>query len=176
MGLAIDSIYDIPSSGAIQVIQHVVSPPRGNINFYRASGGTPTLFFISSSGDVVIERTDSRPQNIINEISSCFNLTKEELASVCKVQSRKTLYNWMEGRQPRASTMERLFDLLMIATAWKQSNFPNDYESLRRASLGKSSVLEMLKSDTLDREKILFAGSRLALINSGSTLLRDPFV
>lgn len=182
MGLAADIPYAF-SGGVPQGIYLVIPPSEKKevkqSTTYIASGGQLTSFFSTAiSGESPLPKLESlgnKLTNIIDKVSACFNLTKEELASVCQVQSRKTLYNWIDGRQPRALTMERLFDLLMIAEAWKQSNFPNDYESLHTVSVQDISVIDMLKSDTLDKEKILFSGSRLALINSAPTLLKDPF-
>jgi hypothetical protein len=184
MGLAAIAQSFVPSGGANQAIcefDSTLGKIYKTVNMYLATGGEQSVFFstpISGADNLFpeIKRPHNKFQSVISEISSCFSLTKEELAVICKVHSRKTLYNWVDGvSKPRALTLERLFDLLMIAKAWKQANLPNDYESLHLVTFHGVSIFDMLKNDTLDKEKILFAGSRLALFQSNKTPLKDPF-
>ena len=181
----IASVPDIPFSGEVR--QAIYALPFSakntqNSDLYSGSGGQFTAFFttsISGGKEVTLKKTASgiETSRILEYITSCFDLTKDELALICKVQSRKTLYNWIDGSSvPRASTMGRLFDLLMIAKAWRQTNLPNDRKVLSRPVVGGQSVVEMLKESVLNQEKILFAGSRLVLLFPfDKTNLKDPF-
>jgi hypothetical protein len=64
----------------------------------------------------------------------------------------------------------------MIAKAWRQTNLPNDRKILSMPVVRGQNILDMLKESVLNQEKILFAGSRLALLSPfGETNLRDPF-
>ncbi|MFA5959075.1 MAG: hypothetical protein WC785_00985 [Tatlockia sp.] len=173
-----------PASTCGSFIFFAVPEDKANencVNLYVATGGELSSFFstsISGGSNLLpkIEDSGSQLQHIINYITSCFTLTKDELAAISKIQSRKTLYNWADGTsKPRTLTIERLFDLFMIAKAWKQANLPSDYESLHYPIFKGVSIFDMLKSSSLDKEKILFAGSRIMLTRSNRTPLKDPF-
>lgn len=154
-----------------------------SLGIYEGSGGNVlgciTIRRVPISGGSNIAARPESPANklrtTVESICTAFEVTKDELARICKIESRKTVYNWMDGKStPRRSTMERLFDLVLIAQAWKQGAFPNDWESIHRPILGNMSVFDLLTSDKLDREAILFAGSRIALSSTRPTL-SDPF-
>lgn len=156
-----------------------------SLGIYEGSGGNVLGFFditirrVPISGGSNIPAKLESPANklsmTIQRICTAFGVTKDELAKICKIDSRKTLYNWIDGKsKPRRSAMERLFDLALIAQAWKQAALPNDRESMYRPILGNMSVFDLLTSDKLDREAILFAGSRIALSSTRQTL-SDPF-
>lgn len=180
--MVIASIPDLTLSGEAGLAIYAPAQKTQPFNLYSGSGGRLTAFFsmtISGGKEVSIREKTSEietPQ-IIEYISSCFDLTKDELALICKVQSRKTLYNWIDGTSaPRASTMERLFTLFMIAKAWKQTNLSNDHKVLSMPAVKGQSIIDMLKESVLNQEKILFAGSRLALVSLfNETNLRNPF-
>ena len=146
---------------------------------YQVSEGVvKSLRNMSPSGTIIQVRTV--PQNklptAVNEICSAFGLTKEELAKVCKVQSRKTLCNWINGdATPRKSTTIRVFDVLVTARAWLSSGFTADPKQLHRKVLGNQSVFDLLVQPEIDKERILFAGSRLNMLAPENVELSDPF-
>lgn len=162
---------------------HLVLPEGEGLkqafSLYQGSGGVVTsLLSITPSG--ANTQVHAVPQNklatAVNEISLAFGLTKEELAQVCNVQSRKTLYNWINGEaKPRKSAMSRIFDLLVIARAWNGSGFTTDREQLHEPVLGDQSVFDLLSQSEIDKERILFAGSRLNMISPVKDELSDPF-
>jgi hypothetical protein len=153
---------------------------RQRLALYQGSGGVvASLLFTTPSG--ASTKVHTEPQNklasVINEICMTFVLTKEELAQVCKVQSRKTLYNWINGEaEPRKSAMNRIFDLLIAAKAWRNSGFSVDRKSLHEPVLGKESVFTLLNQPKITKERILFAGSRLNLVSPVTNDLSDPFI
>jgi len=119
---------------------------------------------------------DNSLANKVNNICTTFNLTKTELTQVCKVQSRKTLYNWMDGTStPRKSAMSRIFDLSVIAQAWEQSGFSINNEQVNTPILDDKSILNLLTDEKLDKELILFAGTRLNLSSLPDKKFEDPF-
>ncbi len=162
---------------------HLVLPEGEGLkqafSLYQGSGGVVTsLLSITPSG--ANTQVHAAPQNklatVVNEISLAFGLTKEELAQVCNVQSRKTLYNWINGEaKPRKSAMSRIFDLLVIARAWNSSGFTADREQLHEPVLGNQSVFDLLSQSEIDKERILFAGSRLNMLSPVKDELSDPF-
>lgn len=153
---------------------------RTSVN-YIASGGFASHFFttdLSGSnntfGDTKI--SENNISRIVKEIRSVFGLTKKEFASVCQIKSRKTLYNWIDGVSvPRKKTMGRMFDLRIISEAWVQSALSIDKESLHQPVLDGVSIYELLMKDILDKELILFAGSRLNMPSMSNNKLKDPF-
>ena len=183
--LPIDAYY---TSGSFN---HYANPPaihlvlpegevlKQRFALYQGSGGeVASLLLTTPSG--ASTQVHSEPQNklasAVNEICMAFGLTKEELAQVCKVQSRKTLYNWINGEtKPRKSAMSRIFDLLVTARAWRSSGFAADKEKLHEPVLGDQSVLDLLNQPEIDKERILFAGSRLNLLSPAIKELSDPF-
>lgn len=162
---------------------HLVLPEGEGLkqafSLYQGSGGVVTsLLSITPSG--ANTQVHVAPQNklatAVNEISLAFGLTKEELAQVCNVQSRKTLYNWINGEaKPRKSAMSRIFDLLVIARAWNGSGFTADREQLHEPVIGNQSVFDLLSQSEIDKERILFAGSRLNMLSPAKDELSDPF-
>lgn len=148
-------------------------------SLYQGSGGVvSSLLSITPSG--ANTQVHTAPQNklatSVNEICLAFGLTKEELAQVCNVQSRKTLYNWINGEaKPRKSAMSRIFDLLVAARAWQSSGFAADREQLHEPVLGNQSVFDLLKQPEIDKERILFTGSRLNMLSPAKNELSDPF-
>jgi hypothetical protein len=146
---------------------------------YQGSGGGITSFLsISPSGAKT--QISPEPKNklamAINEICSAFGLTKEALAQVCQVETRKTLYNWINGETtPRKQTMSRIFNLLITARAWTQAGLTIDQAELEQPVLDNRSVLDLLSQPEIDKERILFAGSRLDLARKDQSILIDPF-
>lgn len=162
---------------------HLVLPEedmlRQNFALYRGSGGEfASRLFSTPSGASTKVHTESQNKlaSAVNEICLAFGLTKEELAQICKVQSRKTLYNWINGEaRPRKSAMSRVFNLLVTARAWRSSGFAAYKEQLHEPVLDNQSVFDLLSQPEIDRERILFAGSRLNLLAPAKKELSDPF-
>lgn len=146
---------------------------------HQGSGGmVACLFSISPSGAKIQVHTEPRNKlaNTISEICEAFYLTKEELAQACNIQSRKTLYNWINGdAKPRKSAMARVFDLLIAARAWQDSGFTTNRDQLHVPVLGGKSVFDLLNQPEIDKERILFAGSRLTMLAPAKDALIDPF-
>ena len=152
---------------------------RQRFALYQGSGGEVASLLITTPSGASTQ-IHAEPQNklasAVNEISTTFGLTKEELARVCGVQSRKTLYNWINGEaKPRKSAMSRVYDLLMTARAWRSSGFTADKGQLHEPVLDGQSVFTLLSQPIIDKQRILFAGSRLNLISPAASELSDPF-
>ncbi len=142
---------------------------------FSGSNNIPSTLESEYENSGILINKDNQFANKINDICATFSLTKTELSQVCKIQSRKTLYNWIDGTsKPRKSTMSRIFDLSIIAQAWKQSGFTNKSELLNTPILDGLSVLDLLTEEKIDKERILFTGSRLNL-SSTQKKFEDPF-
>jgi hypothetical protein len=181
--------YDYLASGTINRITsphaiHLVLTKdelEGKNGLYQASGGSTSGLYSNtlSGANNVPAKLNTQINNFtktVNIISSAFGLTKKELASACELKSRKTLYNWIDGKsQPRKKAVKRIFDLFLIAQEWKQSGFSNDAKLLHQPIIDGKSVLDFLTNENLNKELILFAGSRLFLTTQEQKTLEDPF-
>ena len=120
--------------------------PRNLFVLYSSSGGeAASLLRVTPSGATA--RITTRPKSnlaiALNEIAFAFGLNRQELARVCRVNSRKTLYNWInEEAEPRKSAMNRVFDLVITTRDWVSSGFPADRRQLHEPTLGRQSVFD----------------------------------
>ena len=148
----------------------------------RLTNGSAAVNTIRSkdSSSSCYAAAQSKPGNNIeaaaNEICQAFGLTREEFTKICKIKSRKTLYNWINGNtKPRRSTMRRMFDLWMAAKAWRSNGNSADPSLLHQPVVGNQSVFDMLNEDEIDEDRILFAGSSLFLFYTPRQTIPDPF-
>lgn len=148
-------------------------------DFYNGSGGKFSFFDSSYTGSKTIVSTTEESYTLsraVDEIMQVFSLTLSDLAIALEVKSRKTVYNWINGdASPRKETMKRVFDLLMIARAWEYSGMKSSKDSLHTTILNDKSLFDLICADKLDKEEILFAGSRAQLLETPISALRDPF-
>ena len=189
MGLVADlQIDNYVASGSYKnfiVPPGIHSAPRAdsslNMGFtlYQGSGGTVTTLqpsSLSGTHTIVGIGSSKNLKVAVDEVCKTFGLTKDDLAEVLNIQSRKTLYNWVNGEAvPRKLTMNRLFDLLMVAKAWRSSGLTVRKEQLKEPILGDRTVFDLLKQPIVDKQLILFAGSRLSFNSKSAERLSDPF-
>ena len=113
---------------------------------------------------------------VLNDISVAFGLTKEELRQICRVQSRKTIYNWFNGvARPRKQTTRRLYYLYLTASAWRSSGIDIDHQQLYEPVLDNQSVFDLLCEPVINKQRIIFAGQKFFLISPVKKKLLDPF-
>lgn len=148
-------------------------------SLYSGSGGTITSM-LSTSATGAKTQIKQEPHNklatAVNDICTAFGLTKEELTQVCHIKSRKTLYNWINGEaNPRKSTMKRIFDLLTTAQAWRHAGFSSDRDQIHQAVLNGQNLIDILYQEEIDKELILFVGSRLNIMSPTKGTISDPF-
>ena len=132
---------------------------------YQGSGVTSVSLFNTAPARVKTQ-THASPQNkagiALHEICSAFGLTKDELTQICKVKSRKTLYNWLNGESiPGRKNMKRIFDILITARAWLDSGFAGNKAWLHQPVIDEKSVFDLLNENEVNKELIIFAGARL---------------
>lgn len=156
------------------------SPETSNspVVVLRTGGGIDIGVFEATGADIYLELPlPSPPSSLLlnlNVIEHTFGLTKTELAQVLKT-TRKTIYNWLaETSTPQKRNLNRIFDLVIVANDWADAGFEVDRVTLHRQVIDGSSVFGLLRDETIDRERILFAGSRLSLSQSPQPLA-DPF-
>ena len=113
-----------------------------------------------ASGSSINIKYNTR-QSQLSTIKEYFTLSDEELANLVGV-SRKTLYNWERQGISKEKDRQRVFELSVIAEDWNYNKLPTDKEKLFTPVLGSTSIMQMLTDKELDREKIIFAGRRLA--------------
>lgn len=112
------------------------------------------------SGSTLNLKLNSRNTQL-KEIKEIFNFTNEYLAEIIGI-SRKTLDNWVNGGIKKAKDKQRVFELFMIAEDWNSNNLPTSYELISQPIVDGKSVVNLLQEDSLDKEKIIFAGRSLA--------------
>ena len=151
------------------------------MGMYKGSGGTLQPLFsakVSGSSTILSDFSEELPTGIsqvLESLQSAFLLTQDEVAQVCKVKSRMTPHNWVSGRStPRASTLNRLLDLDMVAQAWLQKGFTTDKHALHQPLVKGESLFDLLRHDNIDGDLILFAGSRMQMLTAAEDL-EDPF-
>lgn len=143
----------------------------------EGSGGTlvPEVFAVSSGSYILLTTAPQDPLRMrLERIESAFCITREELADVCRT-TRKTVYNWLnQDSEPQAKNRQRLFELDVLAEDWLDAGYTQERDQLHKPLIDGKSVMDLLTDERLDRELVLFAGSRLAISNlTGS--LKDPF-
>jgi len=186
MELALMDGYFGTSSGACSPVDAAaLSCPVANeyleqqFGVFRGSGGSlvSNSLRTASGANLFIQPA---PKNNIREITDSirdtFGLSVTALVNICHLQSRKTYYNWMDGKStPHSSSMSRIYDLLLVAKAWKNAGFPNPKGQLTQPVLDDQSLLDLLNQAPINKDLILFAGSRLNLSAPPQATLRDPF-
>lgn len=191
MGITAPDInMDYTASGSAQYAQNPTAIHRGLTNveltnplglYYATGGNLSTPYTTSSSGSNVItlfaQTTENTSlKNTLDYISNTFCLTKEDLAQVCRVQARKTLYNWMDGESsPRRSALERIYELYTIAEVWRTSGIELKKQDFHTPAIDDKTIVDLLSEDEIDRDLILFAGSRIQLSSSNAPVIEDPF-
>ena len=111
-----------------------------------------------------VEVTETLPNHLEN-IKSAFSLTNDDLAKIIGV-ARKTLHNWKTGKIGNSEKRQRVFELFILATDWNKIGFSKNKHDLNQPIVHGKSVVDLLSEENLNREKILFAGSRIALLNN----------
>jgi len=151
----------------------------GKYQLYRGTGGTFALSTDTPMTGTQIQIEDRSEGNLadaVHYICSSFGLTKDELARACHIQTRKTLYNWINGEaSPRKSALRRIFDLHSAANAWENSGFPPSREDLHSPQVEGKSLFDTLCEAKIDLKLVLFIGSRINTMTSTSKKISDPF-
>lgn len=147
---------------------------------YRGTGGSFALATeMPITGAKVVhieEQTESNLSTAVTDICSSFGLTKDELAKACHIQTRKTLYNWINGdASPRKNALRRIFNLHSAANAWKNNGFAPNKEDLHSPQMNGKSLFDALCETNIDLELILFIGSRINTMSAPPTKISDPF-
>lgn len=145
---------------------------------YLGTGTSWQIFYTNLSGSMVFE--EPRPQDtrvpikaIQDRICQAFSLSTTELATACH-KSRKALYDWIHGSEPRPDSAERLFQLCRAANDWLDSSNPIPKTRLREPLLAGRSLLDLLVADEIDLDAIAFLRRRLDLETLDGLDLDDP--
>ncbi len=120
--------------------------------------------------------TNHKTIQVVEEIAQTFGLIEEELLQVSRVKNKYELIP-LSGTNAEAlkPTFSRIFDLYMIARDWKTTGLSSNAHQLHTPILDNQSIFDLLREEFLDKERILFAGSRLSLLSKTQTALIDPF-
>lgn len=97
----------------------------------------------------------------INNVSSIFRLSKDQVAQALGV-ARSTIYTWKKKTaKPRPQAIKRLIQLNIAAANWEQAGYADPYPYLEQPVVQGRTLFEILKSDPLDQELIAYVGKRI---------------
>lgn len=148
-------------------------------SLYRGTGGIFTPINNTPITGTKVHIKDQEEGNLataVNHISSSFGLTKDELAKVCRIQTRKTIYNWINGDViPRKGALQRVFDLHSVANAWVNNGFTPNKKDLYSPQVNGKSLFDALCEESIDSDLILFIGSRINTMSTTPRKISDPF-
>lgn len=176
---------DVFANSNPPLIREAVQPLLFNAN--KLSGSTANIhalkldssgsaYFLSFEADVSHSQTKSTtPKQILLALANTFCLTQDQLAKICN-SSRKSVNNWLNGELPNKTKMKRLLNLYMILREWQNLGLNVDKFSVANNVLGGDALLDLLSEHDLSLDKILLAGSRIAMGDNANTpILDDPF-
>lgn len=158
------SPYDTFNKSIVCVIGASVLALTQAQAFSRHSGCSNSIYTIDQMSRVTgsnIRIKYNTRQSQLSVIKKYFHLNDQELADTIGV-SRKTLYNWQIKGINKEKDRQRVFELSVIAEDWNYNQLHTTKEKLSKAVLGSTSVMQLLMNEELDKEKIIFAGRRLA--------------
>jgi hypothetical protein len=156
-----------------------------------SSGGTVRRFFSDASGSRGELRqlpglrmggesdnggAESPLVQRLDTIADTFALNRQQLADACRV-TRKALYDWLGGAEPRRDALQRIAALHRSALDWRRAGFPRPEAALKLPLLQQRSLLALLSATPLDPDAIHFLGMRLALqaAEASTGELDNPF-
>ena len=180
MGVAAH-LYSGTGSADLAFFDAVPSSAELENTIFHRSGASQSqaarpMYAIERTGMVIdlniVEFKDRNIKQIQNLIQQAFSLDTSQFAQVCKV-TRKTVYDWADST-PQEANLRRLYLLEKLARNWINSGFSIQKNQLQMNVIGNDSLLDLLCLDSIDEQKILFAGTRLNMQAEPQTL-NDPF-
>lgn len=72
-------------------------------------------------------------------------------------------------------TPDRAYDLLMIARAMRHRDIKINSEQIDQPIVAEQSIFDLLRQDSLNKDLIIFAGSRLDMLSTDRDVIPDPF-
>lgn len=98
-------------------------------------------------------------------IKKSFKLTDQELAKTIKT-TRRTIHTWKKtGLIPKESSSERVYKLFLLSNNWLDEGFVIERRQLKKKIINRSSIYDMLTSETIDTQQILFAGNSVSVLS-----------
>lgn len=143
---------------------NVYSEPYDKYNTSSFGGISKWLSDEIASGQkiTVIDRRENILEKNVEFIKTVFSLNNDELATALGV-TRKTLLSWRkEDSSPKKAQSLKLFNLYVLAKNWKENNYSTHKSDFDLPILNGKSIKSMIAEDSLDVDKILFAGNRLS--------------
>ena len=150
----------------------------GSFALDQVAGGTVSSLLnaiIVGERPHVSSEPNTTLDSVVTEICSTFGLTRKELIQVARIQSVEKLDSWIHtDEKAEKAAMNRLFDLYLVSDAWSTYGFGPDREQLFYPVIDGQSIFDMLNESNIDKELIIFSGSRLNLILPGRGNLLNP--
>ncbi|MGM0540544.1 MAG: hypothetical protein ACQEUB_13975 [Thermodesulfobacteriota bacterium] len=181
MQLCPDFMFISNESAAMEFEELAMDSTGGcpGIFFSDTSGGLRELSFFRSISENMFANTSVSVdfQHLLETIGSVLGLNKSQLAEVCGLRTRKSLYAWESGTIPRKKSMQRIYLLYRAALDWRRSGFIYPGNALHLPILQGKTLYDLLREDPLDLEAIHFAGARLSMESDSGTglIMTEPF-
>jgi len=114
-----------------------------DLDLWRQSRIKETMFnyLFSCSGNEISSRT---PAEDIHRIREVLSPSMSDLAKSCNV-SRQTIYNWLNGEQPRDEHIARLQDLALAADIIAEAGTPVNGLLLKRRMIEGKNLFEVVR-------------------------------
>lgn len=148
---------------------------HAGISNFDATGGQPRMVIHASSVESSI--TVNPISESLETIQTAFGLNRIALAEICEV-SRGALYKWINGKAaPTRQHQKRIFTLREAALNWVREAYPNPKSHLHEPIMAGETLLDLLKENPGNVQRILFAGQRLKLaeLDNNIKTIPDPF-
>ena len=154
--------------------------------FTFVPGYGPTLPVIGSSSSIIdlsiVKSIDETPSSSLEsvitlavaeqlqEILTALSINKSQLAQILQV-SRPTIYDWIKGKEPNATNMERVHILLRIlATSSVSRENPLNARFVRGPTdFDVPSLIDALSEDDIDEAKVLHIVEKVKVLDSSAT-------
>ncbi|KKL73292.1 hypothetical protein LCGC14_2076400, partial [marine sediment metagenome] len=80
--------------------------------------------------------------------------------------TRRTIHTWKKtGVIPKESSSERVYKLFLLSNNWIDEGFVIERRQLKKKIINRSSIYDMLTSETIDTQQILFAGNSFSVLS-----------
>lgn len=183
MGLAIDHPVFVDQISIREIVTYTSQSSGRDVPCelegicFVGSGGKFSLASnkpLQTGGRISVEISTLGTADYMDEVQKVFGLSITQLAALFGT-SRKTLYSWKSGGVDlRKNNSKRLFELLRVAKAWRESGFSPIGSSVEDKGSLEEMVFELLCEIEIDFEKVVFSGSRINILTNETSLV-DPF-
>lgn len=174
MGIAINSgyNYDCPNNIVTMLTDLVNFNSMGSGNFginidslSQQEQHSNTHIFLSIPVEAEKDSKVFEVAKQLDLIKRSFKLKDKELEKVIK-KTRRTIHTWKKtGVIPKDSSSERVYELFLLSSNWVDKGFDINRRQLTKKIINRNSIYDMLTSENIDTQQILFAGNSFSVLS-----------